>query len=109
MFVHECRQLWREGARDYLTDWWNWMDSALILFYLTYYGLELVIFIKISNGTEQNRELICPNITHRTSCRYMTCVAERSLNNITYCYGRSNCDHIEDLYTPKSRGLLQFD
>ena len=104
MFVHECRQLWREGARDYVTDWWNWMDSALILFYLAYYGLQMVLYIKVYNSSDLNRLHICPNISHHTTCRYMTCMADRALSNITYCSGKSNCDYIDDLYSPKSRG-----
>ncbi|ELU14059.1 hypothetical protein CAPTEDRAFT_173024 [Capitella teleta] len=46
MFVHECRQLWREGCRDYVLDWWNWMDSSLIFLYLSYYAVQIVVFVK---------------------------------------------------------------
>lgn len=48
MFVHECRQLWREGCRDYVLDWWNWMDSSLIFLYLAYYAVQIVVYVKVS-------------------------------------------------------------
>jgi hypothetical protein len=49
MFLHECRQLWREGCRDYVLDWWNWMDSSLIFLYLSYYAVQIVVFVKVNS------------------------------------------------------------
>ena len=47
MFWHECRQMWREGPKDYLSDWWNWMDSSLIFLYLAYYAMQFVVYAKV--------------------------------------------------------------
>ena len=48
MLAHECQQLWHDGLRRYVTDWWNWMDSSLIFLYLCYYSLQLVVYFKVS-------------------------------------------------------------
>ena len=65
MFLHECRQLWREGAKDYITDWWNWMDSSLIFLYLAYYGIGIVVLAKVLQASPEQRWV--PENKHSTS------------------------------------------
>ena len=48
MLMHECTQLWHDGPKQYVTDWWNWMDSSLIFLYLCYYSLQFVVYFKVS-------------------------------------------------------------
>ena len=49
MLMHECTQLWHDGPKQYVTDWWNWMDSSLIFLYLCYYSLQFVVYFKVSS------------------------------------------------------------
>ena len=51
MMMHECNQLYQEGLRGYVTDWWNWIDLALIFLYLSFYSLQIAVFIKVNNIT----------------------------------------------------------
>lgn len=87
MFFHECRQMWREGVKNYVTDWWNWMDSALIALYLASYAIQLFTLIKVQQYSEKDRQTICFffNDTDTRSCRELRCEVDRQLNNWTVC------------------------
>ena len=39
--------MWEDGPREYVYDWWNWMDSTLIALYLAYYALQILVFYKV--------------------------------------------------------------
>ncbi|XP_074650290.1 short transient receptor potential channel 7-like [Tubulanus polymorphus] len=52
MLWNEIMQLWRNGLRDYLSDSWNLVDSALISLFLAVIALTVIFLVKISLMTE---------------------------------------------------------
>ena len=42
----ECKQLWEEGLKAYLRQWWNWLDFIMLSMYLCTLSLRLVAFIQ---------------------------------------------------------------
>ena len=101
MLLHECRQLSHEGPKNYITDCWNAIDLSLIFLYLTYYVLQMVVFVKIYKLDPWNQAGICPNQSHWGSCREMECEVEQASRNWTSCYPGGSCQSIDDLYTAK--------
>ena len=40
----ECKQLWEEGLKAYIRQWWNWLDFIMLSLYLCTFSLRLVAF-----------------------------------------------------------------
>jgi transient receptor potential cation channel subfamily C protein 4 len=40
----ECKQLWEEGLKAYVRQWWNWLDFIMLSLYLCTFSLRLVAF-----------------------------------------------------------------
>jgi hypothetical protein len=102
MLLHECRQLYREGPKNYVTDWWNWMDSSLLVLYLAYYALQLVVYVGVKRMDPWTRSQVCPNASEWSNCREMSCAVEQASRNWTSCDPGGNCQEIDFLYTPKT-------
>uniref|UniRef100_A0A8D2LH84 Transient receptor ion channel domain-containing protein n=1 Tax=Varanus komodoensis TaxID=61221 RepID=A0A8D2LH84_VARKO len=45
-FWFECKEVWIEGLRSYLLDWWNFLDIVILSMYLASFVLRVLIFIK---------------------------------------------------------------
>ncbi|XP_042898061.1 transient-receptor-potential-like protein isoform X2 [Parasteatoda tepidariorum] len=43
----ECKQLWEEGLKAYVRQWWNWLDFIMLSFYLATFSLKAVAFFQI--------------------------------------------------------------
>ena len=41
----ECKQLWDEGLKAYIRQWWNWLDFIMLSLYLCTISLRLVAYI----------------------------------------------------------------
>ncbi len=41
----ECKQLWEEGLKAYVRQWWNWLDFIMLSLYLCTISLRFVAFI----------------------------------------------------------------
>ncbi|XP_055894639.1 transient-receptor-potential-like protein isoform X3 [Biomphalaria glabrata] len=54
----ECKQLWDEGLKAYIRQWWNWLDFIMLSLYLATFALRLVAYIQIESGKYGNRELL---------------------------------------------------
>nr|XP_021507704.1 short transient receptor potential channel 2 [Meriones unguiculatus] len=65
----ECKEVWIEGLRSYLLDWWNFLDVVILSLYLASFALRLLLA-----GLAY---LHCRDAAHSTTCRYFT-TAERS-------------------------------
>ena len=46
----ECKQLWEEGLKAYIRQWWNWLDFIMLSLYLTCFTLRLVAYLQIESG-----------------------------------------------------------
>ena len=46
----ECKQLWEEGIRAYVRQWWNWLDFMMLSLYLATFALRVVAFFQIESG-----------------------------------------------------------
>ena len=101
MFLHECRQLWREGPMNYITDWWNWMDSSLILLYLAFYAIQIVVYVRVTNAP--NPQVLCPVREQPLTCRVKQCIVRAEERNLTW-WNPSGCLRLNDLYWPDGRG-----
>ncbi|KAJ6664829.1 hypothetical protein lerEdw1_005801 [Lerista edwardsae] len=45
-FWFECKEVWIEGLRSYLLDWWNFLDMVILSMYLASFVLRVLIFLK---------------------------------------------------------------
>ncbi|KPP61079.1 transient receptor potential cation channel subfamily c member 2a-like, partial [Scleropages formosus] len=45
-FWFECKEVWIEGLRNYLRDWWNIMDMTVLSMYLASFTLRVMIMLK---------------------------------------------------------------
>nr|XP_060623154.1 short transient receptor potential channel 2-like [Anolis sagrei ordinatus] len=45
-FWFECKEVWIEGLRSYLLDWWNFLDIVILSMYLASFVLRVLIFLK---------------------------------------------------------------
>ncbi|XP_023225280.1 transient-receptor-potential-like protein [Centruroides sculpturatus] len=43
----ECKQLWEEGLKAYVRQWWNWLDFIMLSLYLATFSLKAVAFFQI--------------------------------------------------------------
>ncbi|ESO93675.1 hypothetical protein LOTGIDRAFT_177244 [Lottia gigantea] len=53
----ECKQLWEEGLRAYIRQWWNWLDFIMLSLYLATFSLRFVAYIQIESGNYGPREV----------------------------------------------------
>ncbi|XP_062909061.1 transient receptor potential cation channel subfamily C member 2b [Mobula hypostoma] len=44
-FWYECKEVWIEGLRSYLLDWWNFLDIVILSMYLASFALRIVIYL----------------------------------------------------------------
>ncbi|XP_054722030.1 transient-receptor-potential-like protein [Uloborus diversus] len=51
----ECKQLWEEGLKAYVRQWWNWLDFIMLSFYLATFSLKAVAFFQIHSDLYGNR------------------------------------------------------
>ncbi|XP_039225703.1 short transient receptor potential channel 2-like [Crotalus tigris] len=45
-FWFECKEVWIEGLRSYLLDWWNFLDIVILSMYLASFVLKLLVYLK---------------------------------------------------------------
>uniref|UniRef100_G1U024 Transient receptor ion channel domain-containing protein n=1 Tax=Oryctolagus cuniculus TaxID=9986 RepID=G1U024_RABIT len=65
----ECKEVWIEGLRSYLLDWWNFLDVVILSLYLAAFALRLLLA-----GLAY---MHCRDAADGAACRYFT-TAERS-------------------------------
>ncbi|XP_004683743.2 PREDICTED: short transient receptor potential channel 2-like [Condylura cristata] len=65
----ECKEVWIEGLRSYLLDWWNFLDVVILSLYLAAFALRLLLA-----GLAY---MHCQDAPDGVRCRYFT-TAERS-------------------------------
>ena len=53
----ECKQLWEEGLKAYVRQWWNWLDFLMLSLYLTCFTLRFVAYFQIESGKYGPRSL----------------------------------------------------
>ncbi|XP_070196707.1 transient-receptor-potential-like protein [Littorina saxatilis] len=53
----ECKQLWEEGLRAYVRQWWNWLDFIMLSLYLATFALRIVGFFQIESGVYGPRKM----------------------------------------------------
>lgn len=46
----ECKQLWEEGLKAYVRQWWNWLDFIMLSLYLATFSLRIVAYIQVESG-----------------------------------------------------------
>ncbi|KAK7143737.1 hypothetical protein R3I93_014787 [Phoxinus phoxinus] len=46
-FWFECKEVWIEGLKCYLLDWWNCLDVMVLSMYLASFALRVVIMLKV--------------------------------------------------------------
>ncbi|XP_013791075.2 transient-receptor-potential-like protein [Limulus polyphemus] len=49
MVWSECKQLWEEGIKAYVRQWWNWLDFIMLSLYLATFSLKAVAFFQIQS------------------------------------------------------------
>lgn len=42
----ECKQLWDEGLKAYIRQWWNWLDFIMLSLYLSTFALRISAIIE---------------------------------------------------------------
>ncbi|KAK2170903.1 hypothetical protein NP493_1128g00031 [Ridgeia piscesae] len=120
MLLHESHQMWEDGPKEYIYDWWNWMDSTLIALYLAYYAspdtrllqgqttlcvtLYAYKYCATFNNVGERKDELCPVESLLLSCRSLRCTVDHELNNWTRCGSVDRCVDIDHLYAPRSRG-----
>ncbi|XP_060073297.1 transient-receptor-potential-like protein [Ylistrum balloti] len=53
----EVKQLWEEGLKAYIRQWWNWLDFIMLSLYLATFSLRLVAYILITSDKYGPREM----------------------------------------------------
>ncbi|KAK7474523.1 hypothetical protein BaRGS_00034217, partial [Batillaria attramentaria] len=53
----ECKQLWEEGMKAYIRQWWNWMDFIMLTLYLATFSLRIVSYVQIESGRYGSRDM----------------------------------------------------
>ncbi|ELW71838.1 Short transient receptor potential channel 2 [Tupaia chinensis] len=64
----ECKEVWIEGLRSYLLDWWNFLDVVILSLYLASFALRLLL--------AGLAHMHCRDATKGAACHYFT-TAER--------------------------------
>ncbi|CAG5129597.1 unnamed protein product, partial [Candidula unifasciata] len=54
----ECKQLWDEGLKAYIRQWWNWLDFIMLSLYLATFSLRIVAYIQIESGRYGDRVML---------------------------------------------------
>ncbi|CAG5124506.1 unnamed protein product, partial [Candidula unifasciata] len=54
----ECKQLWEEGVKAYIRQWWNWLDFLMLSLYLATFALRMVAYFQIESGRYGDREML---------------------------------------------------
>ncbi len=50
----ECKQLWEEGLKAYIRQWWNWLDFIMLSLYLCTFALRMgAIIEKYRNSDDE--------------------------------------------------------
>ncbi|XP_071446810.1 transient-receptor-potential-like protein [Hetaerina americana] len=57
MVWSECKQLWEEGLKAYVRQWWNWLDFIMLSLYLCTFSLRAVAFTQINTSKYGPREM----------------------------------------------------
>nr|XP_035120273.1 short transient receptor potential channel 2 [Callithrix jacchus] len=65
----ECKEVWIEGLRSYLLDWWNLLDMVILSLYLAAFALRLLL--------AGLAHMHCQEDSQGAACHYFT-MAERS-------------------------------
>ncbi|XP_025784595.1 short transient receptor potential channel 2-like [Puma concolor] len=65
----ECKEVWIEGLRSYLLDWWNFLDVVILSLYLAAFALRLLL--------AGLAHVHCRDAPNGAACHYFT-TAERS-------------------------------
>ncbi|KAL0629558.1 Short transient receptor potential channel 2 [Plecturocebus cupreus] len=65
----ECKEVWIEGLRSYLLDWWNFLDMVILSLYLAAFALRLLL--------AGLAHMHCQDDSQGAACYYFT-TAERS-------------------------------
>uniref|UniRef100_A0A2K6ELR4 Transient receptor ion channel domain-containing protein n=1 Tax=Propithecus coquereli TaxID=379532 RepID=A0A2K6ELR4_PROCO len=65
----ECKEVWIEGLRSYLLDWWNFLDVVILSLYLAAFALRLLL--------AGLAHMHCRDASDAAACHYFT-TAERS-------------------------------
>uniref|UniRef100_G3QU42 Transient receptor ion channel domain-containing protein n=1 Tax=Gorilla gorilla gorilla TaxID=9595 RepID=G3QU42_GORGO len=65
----ECKEVWIEGLRSYLLDWWNFLDMVVLSLYLAAFALHLLL--------AGLAPMHCRDASQAAACHYFT-MAERS-------------------------------
>ncbi|CAB3374374.1 Hypothetical predicted protein [Cloeon dipterum] len=55
MVWSECKQLWEEGLKAYVRQWWNWLDFIMLSLYLCTFSLRAVAYLQININKELPR------------------------------------------------------
>ncbi|CAH1778072.1 unnamed protein product [Owenia fusiformis] len=49
----ECKQLWEEGLKAYIRQWWNWLDFIMLALYLCTFSCRIVGYIQLEFWPER--------------------------------------------------------
>uniref|UniRef100_A0A7N8X9Z1 Short transient receptor potential channel 2-like n=1 Tax=Mastacembelus armatus TaxID=205130 RepID=A0A7N8X9Z1_9TELE len=63
-FWYECKEVWIEGMRSYLLDWWNCLDMMVLSMYLASFALRVLIMLK--------GYFLCHDDNSTKECAYFT-------------------------------------
>lgn len=50
MVWSEVKQLWDEGFKKYIHQWWNWLDFIMVSLYVTTFTLRIVAYFLVRTG-----------------------------------------------------------
>uniref|UniRef100_A0A7N8YEM9 Short transient receptor potential channel 2-like n=1 Tax=Mastacembelus armatus TaxID=205130 RepID=A0A7N8YEM9_9TELE len=67
-FWYECKEVWIEGMRSYLLDWWNCLDMMVLSMYLASFALRVLIMLK--------GYFLCHDDNSTKECAYFTQTGE---------------------------------
>ncbi|XP_017562652.1 short transient receptor potential channel 2 [Pygocentrus nattereri] len=69
-FWFECKEVWIEGLRTYLLDWWNILDMLVLSMYLASFTLRILIVLK--------GYFLCQDPSAKDLCDYFTNTAREN-------------------------------
>lgn len=58
MIWAECKQLWEEGLKAYIRQWWNWLDFIMLSMYLCTFSLRFATMVMVN--IDENYEKSVP-------------------------------------------------
>lgn len=64
----ECKEVWIEGLRSYLLDWWNFLDVVILSLYLAAFALRLLL--------AGLAHVHCRDAPNGAACHYFTTAGE---------------------------------